>query len=42
VPGKEAMQRQITFKVSGLEEDLLKQIIQPLVKQIIDIRTCCM
>jgi acetoin utilization protein AcuB len=31
--------RQITFKVAGLEEAQLKEIIQPLIEKLIDVRT---
>ncbi|HEX7973665.1 MAG TPA: CBS domain-containing protein [Anaerolineales bacterium] len=39
--GEAATNRLVTFKVSGLDEDQVREISQPLVERIVDIRTCC-
>lgn len=39
--GEDTSNRLITFKVSDLDEERVKEITEPLVMRLIDIRTCC-
>jgi len=39
--GDDPTNRLITFKVEGLEQDELKELITPLVETLVDIRICC-
>jgi acetoin utilization protein AcuB len=39
--GEDTAHRQITFKVDGLEEGQVRQIVEPLVERLVDIRICC-
>jgi len=38
---EEASNRLITFKVAGMPVDLVKQVIVPLVENLVDVRECC-
>jgi acetoin utilization protein AcuB len=39
--GKDPSHREITFKVSGIDQSLVLGVVNPLVEEIIDIRDCC-
>ncbi len=39
--GETASNREITFKVAGLDEETVGEIVKPFVERIIDLRTCC-
>jgi acetoin utilization protein AcuB len=39
--GEGPANRMVTFKVSGVDEDTLHALIQPLVERILDLRPCC-
>jgi acetoin utilization protein AcuB len=39
--GDDPSNRMVTFKVSNLDEEQVKQISAPIVEKIIDIRSCC-
>lgn len=39
--GDKPSNRLVTFKVNGLDEEQVKQITEPLVEKIVDIRVCC-
>jgi acetoin utilization protein AcuB len=39
--GENTSNRLITFKVGNLDEERVKEITEPLVERLVDIRTCC-
>lgn len=39
--GENPSNREITFKVAGLDEDRVAEIVKPYVERVIDLRTCC-
>ncbi len=39
--GEEPTNRLITFKIGNLDEERVKEITEPLVERLVDIRTCC-
>jgi len=39
--GEDSTNRLITFKVDGLDQDQVKEIVDPLVETLVDIRYCC-
>lgn len=39
--GKSETNREIVFKVSGLDESTVAEKVSPFVEQIVDVRTCC-
>ncbi len=39
--GEDTSNRMVTFKVSNLDEEQVKQITAPIVEKILDIRSCC-
>jgi len=39
--GDDPSNRLVTFKVEGLEQDSLREIITPIVETLVDIRVCC-
>jgi len=40
-PGEDKAHRLVTFKVDGLDEQLVRQVTEPLVDRLVDIRVCC-
>jgi acetoin utilization protein AcuB len=38
---EDASSRLVTFKVAGMEVDQVKQVIEPLVETLVDMRLCC-
>lgn len=39
--GENPTNRLITFKVEGIEEGILRSMVEPLVEKVVDIRYCC-
>lgn len=39
--GEAATNRLVTFKVEGVEQEKIKEILLPLVEELVDIRMCC-
>jgi uncharacterized protein with ACT and thioredoxin-like domain len=39
--GENASNKEITFKVAGLDEETVGKIVKPFVERVIDLRTCC-
>jgi acetoin utilization protein AcuB len=39
--GEHPENRLITFKVAGLQENQVRELITPLIERLVDIRTCC-
>jgi len=39
--GENASNKEITFKVAGLDEETVEKIVKPFVERVIDLRTCC-
>lgn len=38
---EDASNRLVTFKVAGMPVDLVKQVVEPLVENLVDVRECC-
>ena len=39
--GEASSNRSVTFKVRGMEEEQVRQKIEPYIEELVDIRTCC-
>jgi len=39
--GEDSTNRLVTFKVEGLDQDQVKETVDPLVEKLVDIRYCC-
>lgn len=39
--GADSSNRLVTFKVSGIDQDKISQLVTPLVESVVDIRFCC-